>query len=144
MVQFPPYTTFPCTRTPTKSSSTWSLRCRVGPTQKWRYTTKNPTPTPNFALSRPKFTDHHERDPQPDQAGREKGQDPFRGQLLPAPRVHLELRRPPADLGESRAPGRRHRRQGRQRPHRRARDRVQGRQTGGDTASQDSRHDRAY
>ena len=44
-----------------------------------------------------------------------------REQLLPVPRLSLELRRPPADLGGPRAPGPADLREGRQRPPRRVR-----------------------
>lgn len=67
--------------------------------------------------------DQSRRTPQPDQAGREEGRPPLREQRVPAPRLHLELRRAAADVGEPAARGPGHAGARRQRPHRRARHR---------------------
>lgn len=67
--------------------------------------------------------DQPRRAAQPHQAGREEGRPALRVQRVPAPRLHLELRRAAADLGEPAARGPRHAGARRQRPHRRHRDR---------------------
>lgn len=80
---------------------------------------KMEVPNPNhisvskFSPANPKITDNNERNPESHQTGRKKGQNTFRGKLFPAPRVHLELRGTPANLGESGTLGRRHGGQGR-------------------------------
>jgi len=62
---------------------------------------------------------------QPHQAGRQEGKTQVRGELFPPPRVHLELRGHPPDLGGPQPHRPQHQVQGRQRPHRRLRDRAE-------------------
>lgn len=49
------------------------------------------------------FLDYNERDSKSDQTGREEGKATIRRELFSPSRIHLELRCPSANLGESRA-----------------------------------------